>query len=164
MTFFVLCSTFRNFSFGEDRLHLRKTQINLVFHSIYTIFAGRMKKIALFAVLLVLILTSCSETKYVAEGDYLLDKVQVKTDQPVRGLSTTPDGFRLSRYLFIPILSPDATRRGGSIACCAPSARPPCSTILCRLGSRSTVCRCRFRIWVTCGPASTRRIPSRVAN
>ena len=89
MTFFVLCSTFRNFSFGEDRLHLRKTQINLVFHSIYTIFAGRMKKIALFAVLLVLILTSCSETKYVAEGDYLLDKVQVKTDQPVRGLSTT---------------------------------------------------------------------------
>ena len=89
MTFFVLCSTFRNFSFGEDRLHLRKTQINLVFHSIYTIFAGRMKKIARFAVLLVWILTSCSETKYVAEGDYLLDKVQVKTDQPVRGLSTT---------------------------------------------------------------------------
>ena len=48
-----------------------------------------MKKIARFAVLLVWILTSCSETKYVAEGDYLLDKVQVKTDQPVRGLSTT---------------------------------------------------------------------------
>ena len=46
-----------------------------------------MKKLALFTVLMVLILTSCSETKYVAEGDYLLDKVQVKTDQPIRGLS-----------------------------------------------------------------------------
>ena len=47
-----------------------------------------MKKLALFTVLLVLILTSCSETKYVAEGDYLLDKIQVKSDQPIRGLST----------------------------------------------------------------------------
>ena len=28
----------------ENRLHLRKTQINLVFHSIYTIFALRFAK------------------------------------------------------------------------------------------------------------------------
>jgi outer membrane protein assembly factor BamA len=47
-----------------------------------------MKKLVLFTVLLVLILTSCSETKYVAEGDYLLDKIQVKNDLPIRGLST----------------------------------------------------------------------------
>ena len=52
-----------------------------------------MKKIALFTVLAVLILTSCSETKYVAEDDYLLDKVKVKTDLPVRGL--TPADMRL---------------------------------------------------------------------
>ena len=63
--------------------------IYFAFRSIFTIFADKMKKIALFSVLLVLILTSCSETKYVAEGDYLLDKVQIKTDQPVRGLSIT---------------------------------------------------------------------------
>lgn len=33
-----------------------------------------------FAILTVLLLGSCSETKYVAEGDYLLDHVKVKTD------------------------------------------------------------------------------------
>ena len=38
-------------------------------------------------------MTSCSETKYVAEDDYLLDKVKVKTDLPVRGL--TPADMRL---------------------------------------------------------------------
>ena len=48
-----------------------------------------MKQFFFIAALLVLILTSCSETKYVAEGDYLLDKVHIKSDAPVRGLTTT---------------------------------------------------------------------------
>ena len=39
------------------------------------------------AALLALVLASCSETKYVAEGDYLLDKVQVKSDQKVRNMA-----------------------------------------------------------------------------
>ena len=39
-TFFVLCSTFRNIDFVEDRLHFGKTQIYLVFRSICTIFAA----------------------------------------------------------------------------------------------------------------------------
>ena len=34
------------------------------------------------AILSVLLLVACSETKYVAEGDYLLDRVQVKMDSP----------------------------------------------------------------------------------
>jgi hypothetical protein len=32
------------FTFGEGRLQLRKTQINLVFHSFCTTFAGKIKK------------------------------------------------------------------------------------------------------------------------
>ena len=39
-TFFVLCSTFRNIDFVEDRLHFGKTQIYLVFRSICTIFVA----------------------------------------------------------------------------------------------------------------------------
>lgn len=48
-----------------------------------------MKQFFFIGTLLVVILTSCSETKYVAEGEYLLDKVQVKSDAPIRGLTTT---------------------------------------------------------------------------
>ena len=48
-----------------------------------------MKQFFFIGAVLVVILTSCSETKYVAEGEYLLDKVQVKSDAPVRGLTTT---------------------------------------------------------------------------
>ena len=67
----------------------KKKKKTFVLFSLNRIFASKMKKIAFCTVLLVLLITSCSETKYVAEGDYLLDKVQVKTDQPIRGLSTT---------------------------------------------------------------------------
>ena len=67
----------------------KKKKKTFVLFSLNRIFASKMKKIAFCTVLLVLLMTSCSETKYVAEGDYLLDKVQVKTDQPIRGLSTT---------------------------------------------------------------------------
>ena len=39
---FVICfaflSPFTIFAYGEDRLHLRKAQINLAFHSVCTIF------------------------------------------------------------------------------------------------------------------------------
>ena len=36
-----------------------------------------------------LLLASCSETKYVAEGEYLLDKVKVKSDVKSRDINTT---------------------------------------------------------------------------
>ena len=35
-----------------------------------------------------LLLAACSETKYVAEGDYLLNRVKVKTDENVPGVNT----------------------------------------------------------------------------
>ncbi len=39
--------------------------------------------------LLALLLTACSETKYVAEGQYLLDRVKVKSDVKARDINTT---------------------------------------------------------------------------
>ncbi len=37
----------------------------------------------------ILLLTACSETKYVAEGDYLLDRTVVKSDTKLEGVTTT---------------------------------------------------------------------------
>ena len=45
-------------TFGQDRLHLRKTQIYLVFRSICTTFAGMMKKIGYIFLLLSMVLTA----------------------------------------------------------------------------------------------------------
>ena len=47
----------------------------------------RLKYVILSAVAMVLM--ACSETKYVAEGEYLLDRVQVKSDTKARGINTT---------------------------------------------------------------------------
>lgn len=38
---------------------------------------------------LAVVLAACSETKYVAEGEYLLDRVKVKSDTKARGINTT---------------------------------------------------------------------------
>ncbi|MBQ8655644.1 MAG: BamA/TamA family outer membrane protein [Prevotella sp.] len=48
-----------------------------------------MRKILTIAALGTLFLASCSETKYVAEGQYLLDRVEVKTDQKAPGINTS---------------------------------------------------------------------------
>ena len=39
--------------------------------------------------LLLLLLTACSETKYVSEGDYLLDRIKLKSDTKARYLNLT---------------------------------------------------------------------------
>ena len=48
-----------------------------------------MRKLLLLTGLGMLMLASCSETKYVAEGDMLLDKVKVKSDVKARNINTT---------------------------------------------------------------------------
>ena len=40
-----------------------------------------------FYLLGAVLLCACSETKYVPEGDYLLDKVKVKSDPPTKGIN-----------------------------------------------------------------------------
>jgi len=40
----ALAHQFAPLTLGQDRLHLRKTQINLVFHSVCTTFAAKTKK------------------------------------------------------------------------------------------------------------------------
>ena len=53
-------------------------------------FKKSMRQLYLIAVALtLLVLASCSETKYVPEGEYLLDKVKVKTDRQGRRLDTS---------------------------------------------------------------------------
>ena len=48
-----------------------------------------MRKHLIIATLGMLLLASCSETKYVAEGELLLDKVKVKSDVRERAINTT---------------------------------------------------------------------------
>ena len=48
-----------------------------------------MRKHLIISVLGMLLLASCSETKYVAEGELLLDKVKVKSDVKERTINTT---------------------------------------------------------------------------
>ena len=48
-----------------------------------------MRKHLIIATLGMLLLASCSETKYVAEGELLLDKVKVKSDVHERAINTT---------------------------------------------------------------------------
>ena len=62
-------------------------------------------KVHIYYILLFVALCSCSETKYVAEGSYLLDKVEVEVDgnhgsidmgkMKARGRTETQDGFPL---------------------------------------------------------------------
>ena len=48
-----------------------------------------MRKHLILSALGMLLLASCSETKYVAEGELLLDKVKVKSDVKARAINTT---------------------------------------------------------------------------
>ena len=48
-----------------------------------------MRKHLIISALGMLLLASCSETKYVAEGELLLDKVKVKSDVKARAINTT---------------------------------------------------------------------------
>ena len=48
-----------------------------------------MRKPLIISALGMLLLASCSETKYVAEGELLLDKVKVKSDVKARAINTT---------------------------------------------------------------------------
>ena len=52
-------------------------------------FARNMRKHLIITALGMLLLASCSETKYVAEGELLLDKVKVKSDVKERAINTT---------------------------------------------------------------------------
>ena len=52
-------------------------------------FARNMRKHLVISALGMLLLASCSETKYVAEGELLLDKVKVKSDVKARAINTT---------------------------------------------------------------------------
>ena len=46
------------------------------------------KRIVFFA-LFALLIISCAETKYVPDGEYLLDKVELQSDQPARYISVS---------------------------------------------------------------------------
>ena len=52
-------------------------------------FARNMRKHLIITALGMLLLASCSETKYVAEGELLLDKVKVKSDVKESAINTT---------------------------------------------------------------------------
>ena len=48
-----------------------------------------MRKIFFIALAGILFLTSCSETKYVADGEYLLDRIEVKSDAKTPGVNVS---------------------------------------------------------------------------
>lgn len=48
-----------------------------------------MRERIIFYVLLALLLTACAETKYVPEGQYLLDRAELRCDEPARYISLT---------------------------------------------------------------------------
>ena len=52
-------------------------------------FARNMRRFLIITAFGMLLLASCSETKYVADGDLLLDKVKVKSDVKERSINTT---------------------------------------------------------------------------
>ena len=52
-------------------------------------FARNMRRYLIITAFGMLLLASCSETKYVADGDLLLDKVKVKSDVKERSINTT---------------------------------------------------------------------------
>ena len=52
-------------------------------------FARNMRRYLVITAFGMLLLASCSETKYVADGDLLLDKVKVKSDVKERSINTT---------------------------------------------------------------------------
>ncbi len=47
------------------------------------------RKVLTILAIATLLLTACSETKYVADGQYLLDRAEVKSDTKLEGVSTT---------------------------------------------------------------------------
>ncbi len=57
--------------------------------SLSRLFCGRRMLSTAGAVLLLMMLASCSETKYVADGDYLLDRTFIHSDSKHKNLSTT---------------------------------------------------------------------------
>ena len=52
-------------------------------------FARNMRRFLIITAFGMLLFASCSETKYVADGDLLLDKVKVKSDVKERSINTT---------------------------------------------------------------------------
>ena len=48
-----------------------------------------MREKIIFYVLLALLITSCAETKYVPDGEYLLDRADLRCDEPARYISLT---------------------------------------------------------------------------
>ena len=49
-------------------------------YELFRTFVGKMRENIFLTVLLMLLMASCSETKYVADGEYLLDRIEVKSD------------------------------------------------------------------------------------
>ena len=68
---------------------VRKIQISRIFSKLFITFARNMRRQLFITALGMLLLASCSETKYVAEGELLLDKVKVKRDVKERAVNTT---------------------------------------------------------------------------
>ena len=58
-------------------------------YELFCTFARNMWRPLIISVFGLLLLASCSETKYVAEGELLLDKVKVKSDVKERAINTT---------------------------------------------------------------------------
>ena len=48
-----------------------------------------MRRRIYFFVLFALIITGCAETKYVPDGEYLLDRADLRCDEPARYISLT---------------------------------------------------------------------------
>ena len=54
---------------------------------IFSYFCQQMRERILFFVLLALLLTGCAETKYVPDGEYLLDRAELRCPEPARYIS-----------------------------------------------------------------------------
>ena len=66
---------------------LAKVIILFCISLIFSYFCQQMRLRTLFFVLLALLITSCAETKFVPDGEYLLDRAELRCNEPARYIS-----------------------------------------------------------------------------
>ena len=85
----AFCWLIRTFLLRRKVLTFEKAKDIWLFAHLFVPLHDDMRKLLMICTLGMLLLASCSETKYVAEGQLLLDKVKVRSDVKDRAINTS---------------------------------------------------------------------------